>query len=563
MDAVYSLTLSGAMAKAGTLVMANYLKETPFDKLVEVFRKREEWEGAWRCEFWGKILRGAILLNQFLQDPEMEKIVDETVEDLLSCQTPDGCISSYPEEMRLEKWDIWGMKYVLIGLLRYAETGKRRKEIGKAASRLLLYIEKNMEKAGKNFPDYGAHGGLPSSSILGAVAGVWRLTGDPHWKSLAEKIIKSGCSRDNHIFEEVEKGTLPANIGNGKAYELTSCFQGLAEYILAAEDLGEEILADRDYRKIVFQYFSSVFEKELMITGTAGLKDSVGEFWNNGAEKQHLSNAGSLGETCIMTTLLHFADKLLSLAGEMHFEAVEMAEKILYNGLLGAMTPDGRNFTHANPTPLTGGGCKIPAPDQMQLCFGKPFYGNDCCRAQGPEGLAMAYRLAVRPLVRNEENSSRITGCVINFYEKMRAAFPEAEFSLEGNWPYENKVEIRATSREEFMLALRIPHYIQKVCLNGEALSIKKGFLLLQRKWEKSDLLEITLDLSLKEIPLPGDPGFFAIARGPVILAEDSRMENVPGAVIHENWNGHSLVEYSAAGNLFTKENPIRVIFQK
>jgi DUF1680 family protein len=70
-------------------------------------------------------------------------------------------------------------------------------------------------------------------------------------------------------------------------------------------------------------------------------------------------------------------------------------ERALYNALLGAWGPDGSNWIHANPTPLTGGGYKKYADDQILRTQGKPFGGHDCCRAQGPEGLVVAAEFAV------------------------------------------------------------------------------------------------------------------------------------------------------------------------
>ena len=556
----YTLSLNGALGEAGKKVLNNYLKETSFSRLVHIFHTRDEKDNGWRCEFWGKVLRGAILLNYFIKDEEMEKIIDETISDMLSAQKEDGSITSYPADKQLQGWNLWGIKYVLAGLLRYAATGKKHDEIAKAAELLLSYVEELLEKDGKFFPDYGMHTGLPASSILGPVVGVWDLTGNPRWKKLAEKLILSGCSSANNIFDEAAKGTLPSCMGNGKAYELTSCFQGLAEYILTAEKRNEEYLNDRDYKNICFKYFRLVCDNELMLTGASGLKDPVGEFWFGGRYKQHLADAGSLGETCIMTTLLHYADRLISLAGGEYFTAADAAEKILYNSLLGGMTPDGRNFTHANPTPLTGGGWKKPAGDQMMICFKVPFDGHDCCRAQGPEGLAMAYLLALRVL----EKENNVYGCVVNLYENMCAEFPNAVLAVSGSYPYGNKAEIKVNSTGEFILSLRIPYYTERVVLNGKELPFIKGdYLKIKRSWSENDLVEISFDLSLKEVSAPGDPSYTAVQRGALILAEDSRKMDVPEAQICEEWKGHFLVEYSAAGNMFTSENSLQVFFKE
>ena len=46
-------------------------------------------------------------------------------------------------------------------------------------------------------------------------------------------------------------------------------------------------------------YYNMVRDKELFITGGAGLKDASGEFWYNGTERQFRTDCGGMGETCI------------------------------------------------------------------------------------------------------------------------------------------------------------------------------------------------------------------------------------------------------------------------
>ena len=124
----HKLHLEGPLGKAGKLVLQNYLKDTSFTDLAAIFHTREENDNGWRCEFWGKILRGAILLNAHLRDPEMEKIIDETVADILDSQKEDGSITSYPTEKQLQGWNLWGIKYVLLALLRYVEYGGKKEK---------------------------------------------------------------------------------------------------------------------------------------------------------------------------------------------------------------------------------------------------------------------------------------------------------------------------------------------------------------------------------------------------------------------------------------------------
>ena len=95
---------SGPLGKMLDLSIANRLKKVDYVHLVDPFRFRYETDNAWRCEFWGKVLRSAILSWCGNRDPELLQIIKSTVNDMLSTQTPDGCISSYPAEKQTSGW---------------------------------------------------------------------------------------------------------------------------------------------------------------------------------------------------------------------------------------------------------------------------------------------------------------------------------------------------------------------------------------------------------------------------------------------------------------------------
>ena len=111
--------LRGRLGDSLRLSVENRLKKVDYAHLVEPFRLRNESDGRWRCEFWGKIVRSSIQSWRGQPDAELLAMIRKTVADLISTQTPDGCINSYPLELQTKDWDIWGRKYVLLGLARY------------------------------------------------------------------------------------------------------------------------------------------------------------------------------------------------------------------------------------------------------------------------------------------------------------------------------------------------------------------------------------------------------------------------------------------------------------
>lgn len=118
---------------------------------------------------------------------------------------------------------------------------------------------------------------------------------------------------------------------------------------------------------------------------------------------------------------------------------VDEMERSFYNALLGAMTPDGSNFTHINPF-LSGNGWKRASGNQIA-----GFPDHDCCRAQGPYGLALAPCLA---LMKTEN------GYAVHLYENMEAP---GILRIKGNYPSGSSVGIQLDRDGDFELVLRIP----------------------------------------------------------------------------------------------------------
>ena len=114
-----SVKFAGPLGNALRLTVENRLKKVDYEKLVRSFRDHEDSDSRWRGEFWGKIVRSAIRVLQSNPDPELEKMVRDAVHGLCDCIEPDGCISTYPKEKRLQDWDAWGRKYAILGLCRY------------------------------------------------------------------------------------------------------------------------------------------------------------------------------------------------------------------------------------------------------------------------------------------------------------------------------------------------------------------------------------------------------------------------------------------------------------
>lgn len=561
------VSLRGRLGKALEKSISHRLKKVDYDHLVAPFRDRNERDGRWRCEFWGKIVRSAIRSWHAVPDPELEQLIRKTVHDLCTTQTPDGCISSYPAELQTKDWDIWGRKYALLGLCRYYREIERSEEVRHAVARCLDHLMTQVGPEAQRIVDCGHHTGLAASSLLGAVVAAARVTGEKRFLDYAKWIAAQGGSTEGDIFALARRGTAPAELGNGKAYEMTSCFEGLLELYRET--------GDPEQLDAVLKYFRAVRDRELFITGAGGLKDMWGEFWYEGRRNQTRSDAGSLGETCVTTTCIRFFGQILRLTGEL--SAADEMERALYNGILGAMVPDGSWWLHANPTPLAGSSFKKRAGDQI------PGYGEDCCVAQGPEALATAACYAV---MHTEE------GPAVLFYEPCEAKIPladgsEAALSITGNYPdgATAAITVSLPAPRRFRLKLRVPAWSTRTRIRvaGEEIPARPGtFAEIDRLWTTGDRVELEFDLRFRAVPAPDGGALLAAMRGPVLFARDSRLGELDTPVSPEEIenaqeipaepefarlcrlpDGSKLCDYASAGNRFTPENTLRVWLPK
>ena len=255
--------LRGRLGDSIRLSIDNRLKTVDYAHLVEPFRLRNERDGKWRCEFWGKIVRSSIQSWRGQPDAGLLALIKRTVADLIATQTADGCISSYPLELQTKDWDIWGRKYVLLGLARYYLEIEQSEAVKTAMTRELDYLMTQVGPGAKNIVECGHQKGLAASSILEPVVLTYRITGEKRFLDYALWIAAQGGSSANHIYTSILQGVPPCKLGNGKAYEMMSCFEGLAELYRES--------GTADQKESVLAFYRAVRNQEIFITGVGGL----------------------------------------------------------------------------------------------------------------------------------------------------------------------------------------------------------------------------------------------------------------------------------------------------
>ena len=78
------------------------LRSDLWERFVQQFKEDSDYDAGWRCEYWGKMMRGACFVYSYSQNPRLYEVLTATVKDLLSPQDELGsdAVCGYPAHGR-------------------------------------------------------------------------------------------------------------------------------------------------------------------------------------------------------------------------------------------------------------------------------------------------------------------------------------------------------------------------------------------------------------------------------------------------------------------------------
>ena len=537
---------------------AQLIKPKLWARFVQQFREDADYDGGWRGEYWGKMMRGASLVYEYTKNDDLYNILHQTVNDMIDSSDENGRISSYAVSHEFEAWDLWARKYVLLGMQYFFEICKdddfKKKIINSMCEQLDYIIGKIGKGEGKKeITNATRHWrGLNSSSILEPVVRLFNLTGEKKYFDFAEYIVNTGCIDVENIFNLAYENKLyPYQYPVTKAYEMISCFEGLIEFY--------KITKEEKYKTTITNFADKILESDFTIIGCCGCTHEL--FDHSTVRQANTTNGEIMQETCVTVTLMKFLYRVHLLTGDSKYaDAFEIS---FYNAYLGSFNTEGiiekmlekeHSDWNLEPlpfdsySPLTAG-TRGNGVGGLECMSDNHYYG--CCACIGSVGIGL---FPIMHLLKSKE------GLVLNLFANgsIIGITPENNqivFNTETQYPRcENiKISINVKTSEKFELAIRNPHWSKntKVLVNGELVPESNGYIKIDKLWEDKDTIEIKLDMSTRAIyPVPyknqvlmnkviwghnyivpaydeEDPiahKHIALRRGPVILAQENRL---------------------------------------
>lgn len=501
-----AVKIGGYAGQKIDLCFTDRIKKENIENLIEPFRHKTETR-LWQSEFWGKWMLSAVAAWKYKQDPELMETMKSAVDGLLETQLDNGYIGNYAPDSQCTQWDIWGRKYVMLGLIRYFEITNDKKALD-AAKRVADHLLTQVGPGKKDITFTGNYHGMASSSVLEPIVYLYNHTSDKRYLDFAEYIVQQWNTEDGPKLIEKALEGIPVSERfphpevwwsweNGhKAYEMMSCYEGLLQLYLVTKK--------PDYLNTVIAVVNNIIETEINVAGSG----SAFECWYHGIEHQTQPTYHTM-ETCVTMTWMKICNSLLQVTGNSKY--ADQVEKTFYNALLASMKFDAGAI--AKYSPLEGRRHSGENQCGMEI---------NCCSANGPRGFMLI------PAFAYLQNSNQV---FVNFYGESEANVElengnEIQLQQITTYPESDKIQliVNPDNEGEFTLNLRIPEWseITGISVNMEEYKgMNPGnYFSVSRKWKKGDKIEIQLDLRGRLHELNN---FQAITRGPLVLTRDSR----------------------------------------
>ena len=180
--------------------------DLPYDQFVDFFRNgRPQFALG---EMWGKAVRSGCMFYRYTGDQQLKRMMEETVNDLLTTQRENGSISCVEIDKQPEESELWERKYVMLGLEEYYEwvnpDPRVLDALIKQADNIISIIgpapKTEITDVGWSATNIGhepCH--IESSTLLEPFMRLYKWTGEKRFLDFASYIIASGGTKHFNV----------------------------------------------------------------------------------------------------------------------------------------------------------------------------------------------------------------------------------------------------------------------------------------------------------------------------------------------------------------------------
>lgn len=225
-------------------------------------------------------------------------------------------------------------------------------------------------------------------------------------------------------------------------------------------------------------------------------------------------------ETCNTYNMLKVARSLWANEPETHY--FDYYERALLNHLLGVQNPESEHGHITYFTPLNPGGRRGVGPAWGGGTYSTDFDSFWCCQGTS---LETNTKLMDSVYWRTEDGGT----LYVNLFIPAKLSWSDKGVTItqDTKFPLSDTTRLEIEGSGQFDLSLRIPDWAGEgvqLLVNGEpddSASLEPGsYAIIEgRDWNDGDAVELTLPMSIRQIPAQDDESVVALAYGPTVLS--------------------------------------------
>ncbi|HBF33049.1 TPA: glycosyl hydrolase [Candidatus Sumerlaeota bacterium] len=510
------VSVTGGPFKEATERDKKYLLSLPVDRLLTNFRTTAGIPtdakpfGGWqdpknplRGAFVGHYITACARIYANTGDKEMKDRVDQLIAGLAECQEKfgDGYVGEFPKDgfEEFEKtgkapkgiWVPWWSQHALYAGLEdaynYAGSEKALDVMKRSGDWIKSGLDKVTDAQVQNMLNT-EQGGM--NEIL---ADLYALTGNKDYLTLAERfchqaILKPLAEGRDDLTNKHANTQVPKVVGAARLYELT----------------GKE-----EYKKMASYFWHEVVEKRSYATGGNSIDE---HFKKLGTEPLGAHTA----ETCNVHNMLRLT-RLVATWDPSDSSYGDYYERALLNQILASQDPDTGMMLYFLST----------KPGHFKV-YNTPENSFWCCTATGVENPP---RYGEGVYMHGKDT------LWINLFMQTELNWKDAGVRLRQDTKFPEETQTKLTILESkdtaFTMNIRVPSWaagpvVAKVNGKEEFKGEKKGWVAINRKWKKGDVVEVSLPMNLHLYRKCDDPKSVAVLYGPTLLAGALGTDKMP-----------------------------------
>lgn len=490
-----------------------------------------------------KSIEGAAYALQGRRDKKLEARIDSLIAKISAAQEPDGYLYTWRTiAERRKKSGVWDSEDDKKQNLAHVEDGRWNKEDRHSHE---LYNAGHLYEAAvawqaatgkRNLMDIA----LKNADLVLKTFGPGKMSKAPGHQEIELGLVRLFEATGDRRYLDLAKFFLDAR-GYGEPYMQNHQKLQLqreavghavrASYMFAAACDVAALTGTSEYDEALKSVWEDIVGKKMYLTGGIGATGSNEGF----ATPYELPNYSAYCETCSSIAFVMWSRRMFQRTGDARY--LDVVERTLYNALNAGLSLSGDAFFYPNPLESRQNVERVPwftcaccPPNLTRFYASLPglFYGK------GGNNVYVNLYGASKTRVENINSKGQKVGVAIR---------------QETDYPWNGVVRIYVDPEKPntFALHVRIPgwakgdavplnlyRYLDEngnvtLKLNGKAFvpNFSKGFAVIERKWNKGDVLE--LDLPMQPRRIAADPRIeadlhrVALQRGPLVYCLEGK----------------------------------------